>query len=225
MNTKAFYDEDSLLPLSGIQHFAFCERQWALIHVEHQWAESARTVEGKQLHERVNDPYFTESRGAVKTIRSVPLLSRRLGLFGFADVIEYYGLSEVDHLDEMTIVEYKRGMPKQDDRDEVQICAQAMCLEEMLGIHLNGGYFFYGETRHRHKVLYSRELRKRVVLLSEKMHELFAKGATPPPVKGRKCCNCSMKDLCLPILGKKHTTTGKYIKKILLEAMEDTPGD
>ncbi|NLX90937.1 MAG: CRISPR-associated protein Cas4 [Firmicutes bacterium] len=220
-----FYDDENLLPLSGIQHFAFCERQWALIHVENQWAENVRTIEGKQLHERVDDPYFVESRGAIKTIRSVPLLSRRLGLYGFADVIEYYSPSEADHLDEMTIIEYKRGRPKPDDRDEVQLCAQAMCLEEMLGIRLKGGFFFYGETRHRHKILYSKDLRERVIRLSEKMHDLFAKGITPHAVKSKKCSNCSMKDLCLPILGKKKSTVGKYIKRIILEALKETPGD
>lgn len=224
MNAKS-YDEDNLLPLSGIQHFAFCPRQWALIHVENQWAENLRTVEGKQLHERVDDPYFAESRGAVRTIRSVPLLSRRLGLFGYADVIEYYSPSETGHLDEMTIVEYKRGRPKPDDRDEVQICAQAMCLEEMLGLQLKGGYFFYGETRHRHKVLYSSELRERVILLAGQMHELFAEGITPPAVKSKKCANCSMKDLCLPVLGKKKEAAGKYLKMIILEALKDTPGE
>jgi CRISPR-associated exonuclease Cas4 len=224
MNTKA-YDDDNLLPLSGIQHFAFCQRQWALIHVEHQWAENVRTVEGKQLHERVDDPFFTESRGAVRTIRSVPLLSRRLGLYGFADVIEYYSPSEAGHLDEMTIVEYKRGRPKPDDRDEVQVCAQAMCLEEMLGIRLNGGYFFYGEIRRRHKVLYSEELRQRVIQLSEQMHELFSKGITPPAVKNKKCNACSMKELCLPILGKKKAAVSNYVKNIISEAAKELRGD
>jgi len=224
VNAKA-YDDDSLLPLSGIQHYAFCPRQWALIHVELQWAENVRTVEGKQLHERVDDPYFAESRGAVKTIRSVPLLSRRLGLAGFADVIEYYGPSEVNHLDAMTIVEYKRGRPKQDDRDEVQLCAQAMCLEEMLGVRLNGGYFFYGQTRHRHKVLYSAELRQRVVELSEQMHELFSEGVTPHALRSKKCNACSMKDLCLPILGKKRVAVSKYIDSIISEAAKDLSGE
>lgn len=224
MDTEA-YDDDNLLPLSGIQHFAFCERQWALIHVEHQWAENVRTVEGKQLHERVDDPYFAETRGAVRTIRSVPLLSRQLGLYGFADVIEYYGPTEANHLDEMTIVEYKRGRPKPDDRDEVQVCAQAMCLEEMLGIKLNGGYFFYGETRRRHKVLYSRELRQRVVQLSRQMHELFSRGITPPAVKSKKCSACSMKNLCLPVLGRKKATASRYVKNIILEAIQDSPGE
>jgi len=219
------YNDDDLLPLSGIQHFAFCERQWALIHVENQWAENVRTVEGKQLHERVDDPYFAETRGAVRTIRFVPLLSRQLGLYGFADVIEYYSQAEADHLDEMTIVEYKRGRPKPDDRDDVQVCAQAMCLEEMLGVKLKGGYFFYGETRHRHKVLYTKDLRKRVVQLAESMHDLFSKGITPPPVKSKKCTHCSMKELCVPILGKKKKTAHKYVKKITLEALKDTSGE
>lgn len=128
MKTK-FYDDEDLLPLSGIQHFAYCERQWALIHIEKQWAENVRTVEGKQLHERVDDPYFNETRTNIKIVRSVPLVSRFLGLYGVADVIEYQQTSYPS----FRIVEYKRGKPKQDDRDEVQLCAQAICLEEMMG--------------------------------------------------------------------------------------------
>lgn len=222
---KKIYDDDTLLPLSGIQHFAFCKRQWALIHVENQWVENVRTIEGKQLHERVDDPYFAETRGAVKTIRSVPLLSRCLGLYGLADVLEYYNIEEAAHLDEMTIIEYKRGIPKPDDRDEVQLCAQAICLEEMLGIKLKGGYFFYGETRHRHKVLYTDALRQRVFQLAEEMHELFASGITPSPVKSKKCSNCSMLNLCVPVLGNKKTKAGKYVKNVILEESKYLPGD
>ena len=216
MTTKIYEDED-LLSLSGIQHFAFCERQWALIHVEHQWAENVKTVEGQQLHERVDDPYFTETRHDVKVVRSTPLVSRRLGLYGIADVIEYISNSEIKGLLEIRIVEYKRGKPKLDDRDEVQLCAQAMCLEEMLETRINHGFLFYGETRRRLWVEFTEGLRGRVFLLSDRMHDFFGKGITPIPIKGKKCANCSLKDLCLPILGKNPRKAASYINSLVKE--------
>lgn len=167
------HSDDDLLLLSGIQHFAFCERQWALIQIENQWAENVRTVEGKHLHERVDDPYFTETRNDVKVVRSVPLMSRRLGFTGVADAIEYISDGRLGNPPEVRIVEYKRGRPKPDDRDAVQLCAQAMCIEEMHGITISFGFLFYGETRHGQRVDFSSELRERVVQLSDKMHELF----------------------------------------------------
>lgn len=219
------YTDESLLPLSGIQHFAFCERQWALIHVEKQWAENVRTVEGRQLHERVDDPYFTETRNNVKVARSVPLVSRRLGLYGVADVIEYQRIIESNDSLEIRIVEYKRGKPKPDDRDEVQLCAQAMCIEEMLEVKLDYGYFFYGETRHRHRVDFDEKLRKKVIELAGRMHGLFEKGITPAAIKSNKCRNCSLADVCLPILGKKRNEAKSYLKNLVTEMEEEIAGD
>ncbi|OLN28490.1 CRISPR-associated protein Cas4 [Desulfosporosinus metallidurans] len=223
MTTKSYNDE-GLLSLSGIQHFAFCERQWALIHVENQWAENVKTVEGQQLHERVDDPYFTETRHDVKVVRSTPLVSRRLGLYGIADVIEYLSTPESQSSLEIRIVEYKRGKPKSDDRDEVQLCAQAMCLEEMLGTKIERGFLFYGETRRRHVVQFN-GLRERVLLLSERMHNLFEKGITPMPIKGKKCNNCSLKDLCLPSLGKNPKRAASYINNLVKEMEQAITGD
>ncbi|HVJ48739.1 CRISPR-associated protein Cas4 [Desulfitobacterium sp.] len=219
------YSEDDLLSLSGIQHFAFCERQWALIHVENQWAENVRTVEGQQLHERVDDPYFTETRNDVKVVRSAPLISWQLGFYGIADVVEYSRLPESQKYTEITIVEYKRGKPKSDARDEVQLCAQAMCLEEMTGTQIEFGFLFYGETKRRQMVNFNEELRKQVMELSEKMHELFEKGITPLPIKARKCNNCSLKDLCLPALGKNPKKATKYISSLISEMEEVSTGD
>ena len=224
MITKSYDDED-LLSLSGIQHFAFCERQWALIHVEHQWAENVKTDEGQQLHERVDDPYFTETRNDVKVVRSTPLVSRKLGLYGIADVIEYISSPKTENLLEIRIVEYKRGKPKLDDRDEVQLCAQAMCLEEMLETKIDHGFLFYGETRRRLMVEYTEELRERVFLLAGRMHDLFEKGITPLSIKGKKCNNCSLKDLCLPTLGKNSKKAGSYINNLVKEMEEASTGD
>ena len=224
MSMTTYSDED-LLSLSGIQHFAFCERQWALIHVEHQWAENVKTVEGQQLHERVDDPYFTETRHDVKVVRATPLVSRRLGLYGIADVIEYISNPETESPLEIRIVEYKRGKPKSDDRDEVQLCAQAMCLEEMLRTKLDHGFLFYGETRRRLMVEFTEGLRERVFLLAWRMHDLFEKGITPLPFKGKKCHNCSLKDLCLPSLGKNPRKAASYINSLVKEMEEAITGD
>lgn len=228
MITK-YYSEDELLPLSGIQHFAFCERQWGLIHVESQWVENLRTAEGRLLHQRVDDPYFTESRGDVKTVRSVPLLSKALGLYGVADVVEIHRCSPreergLKHRNagaasgvRYNIVEYKRGKPKPDDRDAVQLCAQAICLEEMLGITLDYGYMYYGEIKHRHQVDFDDTLRERVKMLAEKMHLLYVHGITPPAIKGKQCKNCSMENICLPKLSRSSKKAEMYMAGLLEE--------
>ena len=215
------YSDDDLLSLSGIQHFAYCERQWGLIHVERQWVENLRTAEGRLMHQRADDPFFTESRGNVKIVRSVPLLSKTLGLFGVADVLELHLDTKDISGKRYNIVEYKRGKPKPDDRDEVQLCAQAICLEEMLSITLDYGYMYYGETRHRHRVDFNDTLRNRVKILAEKMHFLFAKGETPLPVQGKKCKNCSMADICLPRLGKNTKKAETYLAEVFKEMMEE----
>lgn len=203
--------------MSGIQHFAFCERQWGLIHIENQWVENVRTVEGKNLHQKADDPYFTETRGDVKIVRSVPLMSKTLGLYGVADVIELQKVPEDHSGVRYSIVEYKRGKPKPDDRDEVQLCAQAICLEEMLAITLDYGYLYYGETKHRHRVEFNGPLRTRVRDLSERMHNLFAKGETPPPVKDKRCKNCSLADICVPELAKGNKKMEKYLSSMFDE--------
>lgn len=215
------YHEDDLLSLSGIQHFAFCERQWGLIHVENQWVENQRTAEGRLLHQRADDPYFTESRGDVKTVRSVPLLSKTLGLYGVADVMELHRNTGDSSGIRYSIVEYKRGKPKPDDRDEVQLCAQAICMEEMLGIILEYGYMYYGETKHRHRVDFNDVLRERVKTLAVKMHLLYAKGETPLAVKGKRCKNCSMLDICLPKLGKGGKKAEIYMAGVFEEMMKE----
>lgn len=204
------YSDDDLLMLSGIQHFAFCERQWALIHIEQQWAENMRTVEGNHMHERVDDPFASEVRGNVITLRSVSMVSFELGLYGVADVVEFIR-SETDEgigLDNYAgkwnplPVEYKRGKPKPDERDEVQLCAQAICLEEMYKntgvLNINRGFLFYGETRHRHEVIFSHELRNKVETYARRMHELFESGTTPLAIYKSHCRACSLVEICNP---------------------------
>lgn len=218
------YTDEELLALSGIQHFCFCRRQWALIHVERQWEENLRTAEGHLVHKRVDDPLFTESRGDVIISRSVPLVSYTLGFYGVADVVEYIrsedgvSLPGREGLWVMRPVEYKRGKPKIDERDEVQLCAQAVCLEEMFGVYVDRGDFYYNEIRRRVPLQLSDELRDKVRLLSEEMHNLFVKGVTPPAETSRKCNLCSLQNVCMPKLTKKNLSVRRYVRKHVKEA-------
>ncbi len=217
------YSENELLMLSGIQHIAFCKRQWALIHVEQQWVDNILTVEGHHLHERADDPFTTETRGNVITIRSVWLVSYSLGLYGKADLIEFIR-SEDDQgisLKEKTgkwlprPVEYKRGKPKPDERDEVHLCAQAICLEEMHHISISSGALYYGETRHRCEVIFTDEIRRKVVDYSRLMHEYFEKGYTPPAEYKTHCKSCSLMDLCMPKNFERPSSVNQYLKNNL----------
>ncbi|MDK2800780.1 MAG: CRISPR-associated exonuclease Cas4 [Clostridiales bacterium] len=220
--SKTYYSEDSLLALSGIQHLAFCERQWALIHIERQWEENVRTVEGRHMHERVDNPFILESRGDLLIARSVPITSYKLGVYGIADVVEFGKLDEKSSGIKLNDrkgswlpkpVEYKRGRPKSDERDKVQLCAQAICLEEMLDVSIETGDLFYGQIRHRIKVVFNESLRVRVKELSERMHNLFTEGYTPSATSRKNCKFCSLVNLCMPKLTCKKQSVENYIKK------------
>ncbi|MGA9398419.1 MAG: CRISPR-associated protein Cas4 [Anaerolineaceae bacterium] len=221
---KSEYTSDELLPLSGIQHFVFCRRQWALIHVERQWQENVLTVEGKLLHKRADDPYFAETRNGVITTRSVPIASYRLGLAGVCDVVEFtkspdgVQLPGRDGLFLPAPVEYKRGHEKRDPCDEAQLCAQAICLEEMLAVTIPEGYLYYGETRHRVAVELTAELRELVRGISEEMHAYFQRGYTPRVKPSKACRSCSLADICLPVLQEKVIPASKYIRQQIEKA-------
>ena len=223
---KSEYTSDELLPLSGIQHFLFCRRQWALIHIEQQWKENALTAEGRIMHKRVDDPFFTETRNGVITARSVPIASYRLGLAGVCDVVEFTSspdgvkLPGRDGLSTGLLrlylpapVEYKRGKEKHDHSDEAQLCAQAMCLEEMLSVPIPYGYLYYGETRHRVAIELTVELRTLVKDMSDEMHNYFSRGYTPKVKPFKGCRSCSLADVCLPVLQGKVVAASKYIKQ------------
>jgi len=223
------YTSDELLPLSGIQHFLFCRRQWALIHVERQWQENALTAEGRIMHKRADDPFFTETRNGVITARSVPVASYRLGLSGVCDVVEFtpspppsptgrgqgegVKLPGRDGLYLPAPVEYKRGKEKHDHSDETQLCAQALCLEEMLSVAIPKGYLFYGETRHRVEIEFTTELRTLVKNMSDEMHNYFSRGYTPKVKPFKGCRSCSLADVCLPVLQEKVIAASKYIRQ------------
>jgi CRISPR-associated exonuclease Cas4 len=215
------YTADDLLPLSGIQHFSFCRRQWALIHVERQWQENVLTTEGKLLHDRADDPFFQEVRQGVIITRSAPVASYRLGLYGVCDVIEFSPASEGVHLPGRqgcytpAPIEYKRGRQKQDMCDEVQLCAQALCLEEMLSVDIELVYLYYGETRHREPVQLAESLRQQVKDMALEMHAYFARGHTPRVKPSKACKSCSLADVCLPELEANVMPASVYIRKAI----------
>jgi len=216
---KAEYTSEELLPLSGIQHFMYCRRQWALIHVEGQWRENVLTVEGKMLHNRPHDPFFTESRQGLIIARAVPVASYQLGLVGVCDVVEFspspqgVKLPRRDGLYLPAPVEYKRGRPKPDPCDEAQLCAQAICLEEMLAVEIPLGFLYYGETRHRLEVPLTTELRTLVKEMSVEMHAYFKRGYTPRVRVSKGCRSCSLADVCLPDLQQRTTPASQYIRQ------------
>lgn len=213
----ATYSDDDLLPLSALQHFAYCPRQFALIHLEQTWEENLFTAEGQLLHQRVNSGE-AETRGDLHVARSLRLVSRALGLTGVADLVEFHRTQE----DGARLpgrggrwrpfpVEYKRGRSKADDWDRLQLCAQAICLEEMLDVAVQEGAVFYGKPRRRESVLIDPALRDKTATLAEQMHDLWATRRTPPPDPGPKCDHCSLRDRCLP-----DTTSAKeYLHRVL----------
>jgi CRISPR-associated exonuclease Cas4 len=221
---KSEYTNDELLALSGIQHFHFCRRQWALIHIERQWQENALTAEGRILHQRADDPFRTEVRSGLIIARAMPVASYRLGLYGVCDVVEFAPSSDGVTLHGRqgrylpTPVEYKRGEEKQDACDEVQLCAQALCLEEMLPVRIPQGYLYYGETRRRVEVEFSADLRGLVERMAAEMHDYFAKGHTPRVKPGKACRSCSLKNICLPELEGKVISASTYIRKHIEES-------
>ena len=216
------FTEDDLLLLSGIQHIAFCERQWALIHIEKQWVENVRTVEGHILHKKVDDPYFLESRGDFITARSIPVVSYKLGLYGIADVIEFIRSNDCNNSVTLpshegfwkpNIVEYKRGKPKNIDCDKVQLCAQSLCIEEMFNIIIDKGSIYYGETRHRQTVEFDEILRNKTQKYANRIHQLFNAGITPKPIYQKGCRMCSLIDICIPKMPK--SSVRSYLKKAI----------
>lgn len=220
------YSEDEYLMLSGIQHFVFCRRQWALIHIEQQWEENYRTVDGNIMHNRAHDDTFHEKRGNMIIARRMAVSSPYLGISGECDVVEFRqnnsGISLHGQSGKFSVtpVEYKRGSPKIDLSDKLQLAAQAMCLEEMLCCEIPEGYLYYGETRHRTKVEIDAELREKIQLILQEMHDLFQKGHTPKVKRTKSCNACSLKNICLPVLcGRK--TASAYIDMHLEEGDSD----
>lgn len=201
------YNDDDMLMLSGIQHYRFCPRQWALIHIEQLWADNRLTAEGEVLHKHVDNAAYRQKCGDCICLRSVRIASHELGLYGISDVIELQPTDDVSNsINHPSYpgrwlpypIEYKHGRPKKNEVDEVQLAAQAMCLEEQYGIHIGWGAFFYHEIRHRVDVEITPYLRDIVIQCAEEMHTIFQSGRIPTITQGKHCDRCSLKDFCMP---------------------------
>ena len=220
------YDEEDMLMLSGIQHYMFCARQWALIHIEQKWDDNRLTTEGSLLHEHVDNPFFRAVNNGVITIRGVHVASRELGLYGICDAIELQphcgdDSAFITHPKypgkwDPYPVEYKHGRPKRNACDKVQLAAQAMCLEEMYAIHIPRGALFYFETRHREEVMIDEALREQTMSLAQEMHRIFSMGVTPQAVIQPFCHRCSLYNICSPELSECKTVSN-YLKRNLYE--------
>jgi len=205
---------DDLVMISALQHYAFCSRQCALIHVEQTWTESGRTAEGRILHERVHEE-GNEVRGDVRIERGVSLRSLRVGLIGKADVVEYHRQADGSWLP--FPVEYKRGKPKPDHCDKIQLCAQAICLEEMLHKEIPGGALFYGQTRRRLDVAFDETLRSETEEAARQVRELIDSGKTPKPVYEKRCESCSIVGECMPKTIQKRRLVKNYLTRMVGE--------
>lgn len=206
------YSEDDLLMISALQHFLFCPRQCALIHIEQQWTENIFTAEGRILHERVHTA-GKESRRKVKVEFDVPIRSLQLGVVGRGDIVEF-------HLQDDGIwlpfpVEYKRGRPKKDDSDRVQLCAQAICLEEMLAVRIPTGALYYGKKKRRLEVEFDENLRQTTNDTAERLHDLLSRRSTPLPEYSPACESCSFLESCLPEVAGKKNKVAKYMETLL----------
>ena len=219
------YSDDDMLMLSGIQHYRFCPRQWALIHIEQQWDDNRLTVEGELMHKHVDDPFYRQKCGDYISLRSVSIASHELGLYGITDVVELHPASdESDAISHPKYpgmwtpypVEFKHGKPKRNEVDEVQLAAQAMCLEEQYGIHIEYGAIFYGETRHRMEVCFTDYLRNIVSTCAQEMHAIFSSGQLPAIRHGKHCRKCSLCNICMPETAD-NTCVSHYLKKNLYE--------
>ncbi len=208
------YCEDDFLQLSALQHFIFCTRQCALIHIEQVWDENLFTAEGRIMHENVHEEQFESSAG-VRIERGIPLRSIKLGLNGKADVVEFRKDDEGKW--QPFPVEYKRGKPKPNDCDKVQLCAQALCLEEMLCISIPAGAIFYGKTRHRLDVVFDEALKKETEAIAQSLHEFIKAGITPKPEYTKKCETCSLISVCMPKTFRQAGSVSKYLREITKE--------
>ena len=210
------YSEDDLLPLSALQHLVFCPRQCALIHIERLWQENWFTAQGRVLHERVHEQK-TERRKNVRIEFGLELRSYQLGLIGKADVVEFHCDEEKKKWQPFP-VEYKRGKPKPDNCDAVQLCAQAMCLEEMMELHVLKGAIFYGKEQRRTEIAFDQSLRNQTMETAQRLHALIRSGKTPPPVYEPKCDACSLLEVCLPKTIQKKAAVDRYLFRMVNES-------
>ncbi len=210
------YPEKEYLQLSALQHILFCRRQCALIHIEQLWEENLFTAQGRVMHERV-DRGDQAVRGKIRIEYGLPLKSARLGLTGKADVVEFHRTESSVQKWVPFPVEYKRGKPKKDLSDKVQLCAQALCLEEMLNTDILYGALFYGKTKRRLEVTFDEELRHKTMATAGQLHAMIESGITPPPEYDKKCDACSFVSLCMPKAIEKKRTVSSWLKRMVRE--------
>ena len=222
------FEDDELIPISALQHFVFCKRQAMLIHVEQVWAENRHTASGRVMHDRVH-AVSTRMEDGRLVARGLRLASRRLGLSGIADVVEFrpvasdtigVRLPSRRGMWQAFPVEYKRGRPKKHNADAVQLCAQAVCLEEMLNQTIPCGALFYGKTRRRKDVSFDAPLRSALTDLANEFRQLLNTGITPPPEPGPKCEHCSLQAQCLPHVPR---AADNYIARMRRAALAEEP--
>mgnify|MGYP000847428322 CR=1 FL=1 len=219
------YSDDEMLMLSGIQHYRFCPRQWALIHIDRQWDDNRLTVEGQILHKHVDDPFYRQKCGDFISLRTVCIASHELGLYGYTDVVELHPADDIHNSISHPRypgrwmpypIEYKHGKPKKDETDKVQLAAQAICLEEIYQIHISYGAIFYAEVKHRVEVEFTETLREVTKSCAIEMHKIFQSGVLPKAVPGLYCKKCSLYDLCMPELANR-SKVSVYLKQNLYE--------
>lgn len=222
MIKNKFYLEEELIPISALSDITFCERRAALHFIEGIWEDNLFTAEGTILHERVDDESATSVRGNIRIARSVWIRSLTLGLIGKADVVEYHKtetggikLKGVSGFWLPFPVEYKRGHMRHEQSFEIQLCAQTLCLEEMLNAKISCGAIFYGKTRHRLDLEFNESLRQETKDTALRLHEFIKEGKTPKPVYAPKCDSCSLVDVCLPKACGKKTSVNNYLKDII----------
>lgn len=217
------FEEEDLLPISALQHLLFCERQCALIHIERVWAENRLTVEGQHFHRKAHDESTREQAG-VRITRGLALRSFRLGLAGKADVVEFEA-GDQGGPPRPYPIEYKRGKAKIHEADRVQLCAQALCLEEMLGAQIREGAVFYGRTRRRLVVPFDRDLRTLTETACVRLHELIGSGRTPTAKREPKCDSCSLVELCMPDALSSNRSASAFLAAALEESLSTEAGD
>lgn len=203
---------DDFLSVSALSHFIYCKRRCALVHIEQAWSENVFTAEGRVLHDKAHEEQF-EMRDGIRIERGMPLRSERLGLNGKADVVEFHKSAGNKWIP--FPVEYKHGKPKENNCDKVQLCAQAICLEEMLGEDVPNGAIFYGKTRRRLDVNFDDALRKETEETAHHLHEFIKAGKTPKAEYSKRCESCSLKELCMPKTFENDRNTCKYLNEML----------
>jgi CRISPR-associated exonuclease Cas4 len=219
--------EDDLLPVSGLAHLLYCERRLYLVHAEALWAESGATVDGSRLHRKAHDAGQDEARDGVLVRRGLPLRSRRLGLTGVADVVELHpepegaAISGVSGRFQPFPVEYKRGRLRREAGYLVQLCAQGLCLEEMLGVVVPAGALFFGKTRRRLDVPFGPELRRKTAEAADRMREILKAPTAPQTEPGARCPKCSLLNLCLPETASGRRSAARHLAKELAQLRKE----